>query len=137
MATYEGSNGQVKVSSAGGTTIAVAEVRSWSIDVSREAVESTAMGDANRTYKKGLQSYTGSMDIVYDDTSGAEVTAALDPANDDAVVIEFYADAAGTAAFSGTVITTGYSLSASYDGLIEASVSFQGTGALTAGVYGQ
>ena len=69
------------------------------------------------------------MDIVYDDTSAAEVTAALDPSNDDAVVIEFYADAAGSAAFSGTVITTGYSLSASYDGLIEASVSFQGTGA--------
>jgi len=137
MATYEGSNGQVKVSSAGGTTVAVAEVRSWSIDVTREAVESTAMGDASRTYKKGLQSYTGSMDIVYDDTSAAEVTSALDPANDDAVVIEFYPDAAGASAFTGTVITTGYSLTASFDGLIEASVSFQGTGALTASKYGQ
>jgi len=33
--------------------------------------------------------------------------------------------------FSGTVLVTGRTISASYDGLVEASISFQGTGALT------
>jgi len=40
---------------------------------------------------------------------------------------------AGAHKLSGTVLITGRSISASYDGLVEASLSFQGTGALTEG----
>jgi predicted secreted protein len=32
---------------------------------------------------------------------------------------------------SGTVLITGRTISASFDGMVEASISFQGTGALT------
>ena len=33
--------------------------------------------------------------------------------------------------FQGTIIVTGYSVKSSFDGMVEASISFQGTGATT------
>jgi len=132
MATYEGSAGQVKIKSGSDTLTAVASVRSWNLDVTRETVEDTVMGDGNRTYKKGLQDYSGSMDIVFDSSENTIVSTALTPDTDDTVSIEFYSDANDdTTKFAGTVIVTSYSITATYDGLTEASVSFQGTGALT------
>jgi len=132
MATYEGSAGQVKIKSGSDALTAVASVRSWNLDVTRETVEDTVMGDGNRTYKKGLQDYSGSMDIVFDSSEDAIVSTALTPDTDDTVSIEFYSDANDdTTKFAGDVIVTSYSITASYDGLSEASVSFQGTGALT------
>jgi predicted secreted protein len=136
MATYEGSNGSVKIKSGTDTLTAVASVRSWSIDITRDIVENTAMGDGSRTYKKGLQSYSGSMDIVYDDSENVIVATAFNPDTDGAVTVELYPDnsVAGTK-FAGEVIITSYSITASYDGLVEATVSFQGNGALSTSNY--
>lgn len=133
MASYEGSNGTVKVLAGAGTITAIAQVRSWNISHSRDTVEDTSMGDSFRTHKKGLQSWSGSMEIIFDDAEQAEVNAALDPNTDDAVTVDFYPDSAVVATkFSGTIIVTEYAVTASYDGLITASVSFSGTGALSA-----
>ena len=133
MATYEGSAGTVKIKSGSDALTAVASVRSWSMDITRETVEDTSMASGGvRTFKKGLQTYTGSMDIVYSDSENAIVSTALNPDTDDTVSVELYSDAAtDTTKFAGDVIITSYSISASYDGLTEVSVSFQGTGALT------
>lgn len=129
--TYEGSGGQVKIGESGSET-AVASVRSWNLDITREVVEDTAMGDGNRTYKKGLQDYSGSMDIVYDSSEATAVKTGLTPDTDNTINIELYSDANDDSSkFAGAVIVTSYSITASYDGLTEASVSFQGTGALT------
>jgi predicted secreted protein len=132
MATYEGSAGTVKIKSGADALTAVASVRSWSVDITRDTVEDTAMGTGNRTYKKGLQSYSGSMDIVFDSSEDTIVSTALTPDTDATVGIEFYGEGTDdTSKFAGDVIVTSYSISASYDGLVEASVSFQGTGALS------
>lgn len=137
MASYEGSAGKVMIKSGSDTLTAVASVRSWSLDITRDTVEDTSMGSSGvRTYKKGLQSYSGSMDIVYDSSEDAVVATALDPNTDDTVTVEFYSEGTDdTTKFAGDVIVTGYSVSASYDGLTEASVSFQGTGALATTSY--
>ena len=136
MATYEGSNGSVKIKSGADALTAVASVRSWSIDITRDIVEDTAMGDGSRTYKKGLQSYSGSMDIVYDDSENTIVATAFNPDTDGAVSVELYPDGSvnGTK-FAGEVIITSYSITASYDGLVEATLSFQGNGALSTTNY--
>lgn len=133
MARYEGSAGSVKIKSGSDALTAVASVRSWSMDITRDTVEDTSMGSSGvRTYKKGLQSYSGSMDIVYDDSEDTIVSTALDPATDDTVSVELFPDGSVTATkFAGDVIVTSYSVTASYDGITEASVSFTGTGALT------
>lgn len=133
MASYEGSAGTVKIKSGSDALTAIASVRSWSMDITRDTVEDTSMASGGvRTYKKGLQSYSGTMDIVYDDSENTIVSTALNPDTDDTVSVELYSDSTmDTTKFAGDVIITSYSVSANYDGLTEASISFQGTGAIT------
>jgi len=64
MANYQGNNGTVKIKSGSDSLTAVADVRTWSVTVTRETVETTAMGDDYRKFLKGLQVFNGSMDIV-------------------------------------------------------------------------
>ena len=131
MANYQGNNGSVKIKSGSDTLTAVADVRTWSVTVNRETVETTAMGDDYRTYLKGLQMWNGSMDIVYNDSETSIVATSMNPDTDNAVTVEFYNDAADGTKFVGTVIVTAFTVNASYDGLTTASVTFQGTGSPT------
>jgi len=125
MATHKGSEGIVKVG-----TDSVSEVRSYSIEETADTLEDTSMGDSARTYKSSLTSFSGSLDVFWDETDtagqgalsiGSEVTLNLYPEG----------DTSGDTYYTGTAIVTGVSRSASFDGLIEASISVQGNGALT------
>jgi len=126
MATHIGRDGVVKVGAN-----SVAELRSFSIDETGDTVEDTVMTDAARSYISTLTSFTGSADVYWDetDTSGqGELTVGA------SVTIGFYpeGETAGDTYYSGTCIVTGVSRSASFDGMVEASITFQGSGALTA-----
>ena len=125
MATHKGSEGIVKVGSN-----SVAEIRSYSIEESADTLEDTSMGDSAKTYKASLTSFSGSLDVFWDETDtsgqgalsiGAEVTLNVYPEG----------DASGDTYYTGSAIVTGVSRTASYDGLVEASISVQGNGALT------
>jgi predicted secreted protein len=125
MATHKGSEGTVKVGSN-----AVAEIRSYSIEESADTLEDTSMGDSARSYKPSLTSFSGSLDVFWDETDtsgqgalsiGSEVTLNVYPEG----------DTAGDTYYSGSAIVTGVSRTASFDGLVEASISVQGNGALT------
>jgi len=125
MATHKGSEGTVKVGSN-----AVAEIRSYSIEESADTLEITSMGDTAREYVPSLTSFSGSLDVFWDETDasgqgaltiGSEVTLNVYPEG----------DTAGDTYYTGSAIVTGVSRSASFDGLVEASISVQGNGALT------
>jgi predicted secreted protein len=125
MATHKGSEGTIKVGSN-----AVAEIRSYSIEESADTLEDTSMGDSARSYKPSLTSFTGSLDVFWDETDtsgqgalsiGSEVTLNVYPEG----------DTSGDTYYSGSAIVTGVSRTASFDGLVEASISVQGNGALT------
>lgn len=125
MATHTGSEGTVKVGSN-----AIAEIRSFSIEQSADTLEDTTMGDTARTYKSSLTTYTGSVDVLWDETDttgqgaltiGAEVTLNLYPEG----------DTSGDTYYTGTAIVTGRTINSTYDGLVEMSISVQGSGALT------
>jgi predicted secreted protein len=133
MASYEGSAGTVKIQSGSDALTAIASVRSWNMEITREVVEDTSMASGgNRSYKKGLQTFAGSMDIVYDDSENTIVSTALNPDTDDTVSVELYSESAtDTTKFAGNIIITSYSVTANYDGITEASISYQGTGAIT------
>jgi predicted secreted protein len=125
MATHTGSEGTVKVGSN-----AIAEIRSFSIEQSADTLEDTTMGDTARTYKSSLTTYTGTIDVLWDETDttgqgaltiGAEVTLNLYPEG----------DTSGDTYYTGTAIVTGRTINSSYDGLVEMSISVQGSGALS------
>jgi len=125
MATHTGSEGTVKVGSD-----TIAEIRSFSIEESADTLEDTTMGDTARTYKPSLTTFTGSVDVFWDETDtagqggltiGASVTLNLYPEG----------DTSGDTYYSGTAIVTGRTINSSFDGLVEMSITVQGSGALT------
>lgn len=134
MAIITGNNGVVKIDNASGTPTAVAAVRNFSVEITSDTIETTAMGQETRSYVRGLSSWSGSADIYFDAanlTGGANVIAALIPTGgavgDTPITVEFYLNnTAGK--FSGDAIVTGYTVNSSMDGMVEASISIQGSG---------
>ena len=49
----------------------IAHVRNWSVTVTRDVLETTGLGDGDRTYVQGLRGATGTATILYDDEVGA------------------------------------------------------------------
>ena len=141
MAVLKGNNGVVKIDNAGGTPTAIASVRNFSIEITRDTIDTTSMGKDDRTYVGGLSSFSGSADVYFDTTPAT--IAALNPTSgtvgSDPITLEVYLDAgengAGTSTkFAGEIIVTGFSVSSSMDGLVEASISFQGSGSSGVGI---
>tara|TARA_R100000742_G_C4260714_1_gene78517 strand:- start:585 stop:974 length:390 start_codon:yes stop_codon:yes gene_type:complete len=125
MAIHKGSEGLVKV---GANT--VAEVKSYSIDETADTIESTSMGDAAKTFESSLTSFSGSVECHYDETdTNGQVAMSIGSS----ITLNLYPEgaASGDTYYTGTAIITGKTVSASHDGLVEASISFQGSGALT------
>ncbi len=132
MATFTGENGAVYIGSDSAGEVQVAEVRSWTVEHTKDVVEDTVMGDGARTYKAGLHQFTGTMEVVYDSAHSSNATYgdAFRPDADGALYVEFYPSTASGEKYTGQVLVTSVSRSASFDDLVTASVSFQGTGVL-------
>lgn len=134
MATLTGNNGAVTIGST-----AIAAVRNFSVDMTADTVETTVMGTDVRTYVSGLSSFSGSADIYFDPSEFAGSDVTFNPTSGSSLVGasgvagKFYLDqdATNDIVFSGNVIVTGYTVNSSMDGMVEASISFQGTGGTT------
>ena len=124
MATHTGSEGTVLVG-----TDAIAEIRSFSLEASAEVIEDTSMGDTDRSFKAGLKSFTGSVEVFWDETDAAQI--ALDVGA--SVTLKVYPEGAASGAkfYEGTALVTGRTITSSFDGMVEAALTVQGTGALT------
>lgn len=124
MGTHAGSEGKVFIG-----TDQVAEVKSWSMEVTSDTVDASIIGTQWRKNQATIKGWSGSFDAFWDETeeegqgaltAGATVTLNLYPEG----------NATGAKYWSGDVIITSISYQASFDGLVEASFSFTGTGAL-------
>jgi hypothetical protein len=127
MATYSGSDGVIKVGSS-----LIAEVRSWTVDQTGDTNEDTVMGDSWRTHKPSLKSWSGSAEVLFDDTDTNGQTACV-LGTTISVSFQMEGNTSGDHRLFGSAIVTGKSINTSYDGLVEASITFQGTGQLTEG----
>jgi predicted secreted protein len=126
VANHKGSEGLVKV----GGTNTVAEVRSWSLSHEAETIEDTVMGDSFRSHQAGLQTWSGSCDVYFDETDTNGQVAMTPGAS---LTVGFYPEGAtsGDTYYSGTALITSVERSAELDGMVEASISLQGVGGLT------
>jgi len=127
MATLTGNNGTVKVGAN-----AIAEIRSFSVDETADTIESTAMGDTYRTFEASLKSWNGSVDVFFDDTD-TNGQVALTVGSSVTVNFQVEGSTTGDHLLSGTALVTSRTINSSFDGLVEASLSLQGDGALTEG----
>ena len=89
------------------------------------------MGDAARSYKSTLNTFTASVDALFDDTDSAQTSMTIGAS----LAFLFQPEGSGSGAYqlSGTGLVTGISQTQSFDGLVERSFTVQGTGALTIG----
>jgi predicted secreted protein len=138
MAILTGNNGVVKLdASVGGTVAAIAAVRTFSVELTRDTIETSTMTTDVRTFVTGLSSWSGNADIYFDpaaSTGTIATHAVLNPTSglvgQATLTVELYLnDTAGK--FSGEVIITGFTVNSSMDGMVEASISFQGSGPCT------
>jgi predicted secreted protein len=138
MAILTGNNGVLKLdATVGGAVATIAAVRNFSIELTSDTIETSTMGVDVRTYVKGMSSWSGSADIYYDSaasTGHLAVHTVLNPTSgtvgSSTLTFQgFLADSAGK--FEGEVIVTGFTINSAMDGMVEASISFQGSGACT------
>lgn len=126
MATHTGKLGAVY----SGTT-AVAEIKDWSLDTNSEVVATTVMGDSWVTNKPTQQSWTASFNAFWDAADSGQATLVAGAE----LTLNLYPDGNTSEKkfWSGAVIINTVSNTASFDGLVEASFSAVGDGALTLG----
>jgi predicted secreted protein len=125
MATHAGSEGKVFIGSN-----QVAEVKSWSLEVTSDTVDASIIGTSWRKNQATIKSWSGSFDAFWDetDTQGQGVLVA-----GSTVTLNLYPEgnASGAKYWSGDAIVTSISYSGAFDGIVEAGFSFTGTGALS------
>jgi len=121
MATVTGKDGAVYI---GGSL--VGEVRDFSIEQNANRVDDTVMGDEWTTGKVTQRSWSASINIYYDPAAvtGLEVGALI------AAQLYPQGKTTGLKYYEGNAHITSLSTSASFDGMVEASLSVEGTGSL-------
>jgi predicted secreted protein len=126
MATHTGSEGTIKVA-----TTVVGELRSYSLEQTADTIEDTSMGDTSRTYKSALKGWSGSASLFFDEADAGQLLLVLGTS----IALKVYPEGAssGDKYYYGDAIITGSNISASFDGMVEAEVTFTGTGVLTLG----
>ena len=126
MATHHGKEGVV---TAGGT--AVGELTSFTLETTADVVEDTALSDATKSFVTGRTSFSGTLEMSYDETDSPQQT--LTAGTTIAFILAPEGNASGDETFTGSGIVTGMSVNVSLDGITTRSVTFQGTGALSRG----
>ena len=126
MATHHGKEGVV---TAGGTGIG--ELTGFTLETTGDVVEDTALTDATKSFVAGRTSFSGTLEMHYDETDSPQQT--LTAGSSISFVLLPEGNASGDESFTGTGIVTGMSVTNPMDGIISRSVTFQGTGTLTRG----
>jgi hypothetical protein len=149
MSETKGVSGVVKIGPNGGTKTAMLHVTAFSLDETSETIDVTAMTDTSRSIISSFRGFTGTVDGYWDqndtnlghdsdavgagaDSSDDKVAVAPAVKAGDRIDFELYPAGLGanSAYYSGDAIVTSIARSASFDGAVEYSISFDGTGDL-------
>jgi len=139
MAFFRGEQGTVffdKDSSGGISEIAA--VRSWSMTVEKDVLETTAQGATYKANIGGLISGSGTMEVMYDAPSAGDkldlirdVNVATDEGN---ASVELYLDETGGKKITGSIVVTSADYGATVGELEMVTVNFTMTGAITTSI---
>ena len=132
--SHAGNGGVLQISPDDSSYTAVAELVTWSIEESGEAIETTSMStNRYKTFIPGNYGWSGSAEANWadDDTAQEAIETAL-TGGDSTFYGKFYG--LGTSSgdyWSGKIVITNVSVSGSIDSPISFSFSFQGAGPIT------
>lgn len=124
MANHLGREGLIKVSS---TTIG--ELRNYALSHSSDTVEDSVIGDTYRTRQGSMKTWSASGDLYWDEADAGQLLITIGST----VTLNLYPEgsASSDVYYSGSAIVTKFDVSASFDGLVEGSIAFEGNGALS------
>jgi|GEM_PF-253507 len=123
MAVYLGLEGIIKIRNQ-----TVAEVRSWTLNTAAELVDASCLGDSWKVHYPTIKSWHGSLSCFWDDTDPLQ--QALTVGESIELILYPAGDGDQHASFSGTAFITARDYTGSHNGLVEATITFQGSGAL-------
>lgn len=135
---YSGRDGSLLLA---GTTLV--KVTNWSIQADVEMLESTTLGDNQRSFVPGVQSFSGSASLIYYKAEDGSIdastllrkvikTGTAGVTADDLVTLTLrLTDGADYNDIGITAYINNVNFAASVGEIITAEISFQGTGALT------
>lgn len=72
---YYGYEGSVRFNATGGTAVQATSVKSWSMTVRKEILDTTKAGDTARGTAGGLVSGSGSIELIYDGSNNDLIEA--------------------------------------------------------------
>lgn len=124
-----GKNGKVVIGEA--STKKVVGIKNWSLELSLDTLETTALGDDWKNYITGLKEWSASSEGDYEVPVDADGQQALQDAflNGTTVTVKLYVD--GTNYYKGEAFINSLSIEDSVDDVVSISIEFTGTGALT------
>lgn len=136
MAFYRGQQGTVFFDKAGsGGLSEIAAVRSWSMSVEKESLDTTTQGATYRANVGGLISGSGTIELMYDAPAAGDKLDLLTDANqatDEAdAAIELYLDETGGKKITGTIVVTSAEYGATVGELQMVTINFVTSGTLT------
>ncbi len=126
MATHHGKEGVIKV----GSDVA-GEVTGFTLETTGDVVEDTQLSDAAKSFIAGRTSFSGSIDMNYDETDTAQENLTVGSSVSFTVLPE--GNSTGDQSFTGSGIVTSMGITNGMDAVVTRTVNFQGSGALTKG----
>ena len=126
MPTHHGKEGVIKV----GSDVA-GEVTGFTLETTGDVVEDTQLSDAAKSFIAGRTSFSGSIDMNYDETDTAQENLTVGSTVSFTVLPE--GNTSGDQSFTGSGIVTSMGITNGMDAVVTRTVNFQGSGALTKG----
>lgn len=124
-----GKNGKVIIGESGNQKVAA--IKNWSLELSLETLETTALGDDWKNYITGLTEWTASSEGDYEVPTDTQGQAALQDAYlaGTTVTVKLYVD--GTNYYQGTAYISSLSIEDPVDDVVSISLELTGTGELS------
>ena len=139
MAAIKGDVGKIMFENAGGTEADISGLRSWSLSITKDTMETTVNGNTSKTFIGGLISGEGSAELIYDPSGSSDYQAFIDDVlvTGDAgdALIELFPDSNTSAKkISCAIIITSAEYGATLGEVQIINISFITNGAITSAI---
>ena len=136
MAVLRGEQGAVQFDAAGSTNATIVGTRSWTLNITKETLDTSKHGDTFRSFVGSMVSGSGTVELVYDpDATGQaafieDVVTTADPAD---ATFELFTTGttSGTDSVSFAGIITSMDIASTAGDLVVATCNFVTSGTIT------